>query len=249
MRLCLLSGGTLDADRSVTHPGDDSHRRVILPIMQVLIETAGQRILVDTGLPPAAIGDTDGLKREFDMDRGWIRPLVAADEGLEAQLGLLDLRPSDVDLVINTHLHFDHAGQNALFAGVPIAIQEAELEAARASDDYLPIWDAPDLRFRAVRDDWSPAPGIEMLHTPGHTPGHQSMLVRLSERPWLFTGDAVYTEEHWRANLVGAVKDVAQARGSIERLRTITEREKARIIFGHDIAQWEALEKAPRYYE
>ena len=80
-----------------------------------------------------------------------------------------------------------------------------------------------------------------MLLTPGHTPGHQSMLVRLQNGSLLFTWDAVYTEEHWRTGKLGAVSDVAPARESIDRLRAIAERENARVIFGHDLAQWEAL--------
>jgi N-acyl homoserine lactone hydrolase len=241
MRLYFLSGGVLDADRSVVHPGDDSHRRVRLPCYQVLIQSGGRTVLFDTGLPLSAAGDPDGLKREYGMDPSWLRPLASKEERVDRQLGALDLAVTDVDLLVNTHFHFDHAGANFLFAGVPVAAQVAELEAASTSDDYLPVWDAPGLQFQAVEGDWSPLPGVEMLHTPGHTPGHQSMLVRLQPQPWLFTWDAVYTEEHWRGNKLGAVNDVGQARTSMERLRQIAARENARIIFGHDIVQWEAL--------
>lgn len=250
MRLHLLSGGRLEVDRAVIHPGDDSHRRVTLPVMQVLIQSEGRNVLVDTGCPTCAAGDSGGLEREYGMDPTWIKPLVESHERVDAQLAMLGLQISDLHLVINTHFHFDHAGANALFRGVPIAAQEAELMAARESDDYLPVWDAPGLQFQAVRGDWSPLPGVDMLHTPGHTPGHQSMLVRLQGRPWLFTWDAVYTEEHWRENRLGAVHDVTQARASIERLRQVAAAEGARVVFGHDMGQWGALgmadARAPR---
>ena len=246
MKLYLLSGGSVDVDRAVISPGDDSHRRVLLPVMQVLIEHDGRRILVDTGMPVVAAGDSDGLKREFGMDPTWIRPLMSSEQRVDAQLQQLGLSISDIDLLINTHFHFDHAGGNALFVGVPIAVQESELQAARQSDDYLPIWDAPGLQFQIVKGDWSPLPGVEMLHTPGHTPGHQSMLIRLGSEPWLFTWDAVYTEEHWRSGKLGAVSDVASARESVTRLRDIASREKARIIFGHDVGQWESLGMSDR---
>jgi len=246
VKLYLLSGGTLDADRAVIHPGDDSHRMVTLPVIQVLICSSGfdgrqQRVLFDTGMPACAYGDSQGLKREYDIAPTWIKSLAAPRERVDAQLALLGLKPSDLDLVVNTHFHFDHAGGNALFVGVPIAAQEAELVAARESEDYLPIWDVPGLQFQPVRGDWSPLPGVEMLFTPGHTPGHQSMLVRLEQQPWLFTWDAVYTEEHWREGKVGAVKDVAAARASLDRLRRIAAEEKAKVIFGHDIVQWGSL--------
>ena len=192
-------------------------------------------------MPACAYGNSQGLKREYDIDPTWIKSLAAPQERVDAQLALLDLKPSDLDLVVNTHFHFDHAGGNALFTGVPIAAQEEELIAARESDDYLPVWDAPGLQFRSVRGDWSPLPGVEMLFTPGHSPGHQSMLVRLEEQPWLFTWDAVYTEEHWREGRLGAVQNVATARASLERLRQVAAAEQARVIFGHDIVQWASL--------
>lgn len=238
----LLAGGYLDATRAVIHPGDVSSRRVLLPIYQVLIEAGRQRILVDTGLPPAAIGDRDGLAREYDIDPDWMRPVVHPDESLEAQLASCDLRPSDIDLVIASHLHFDHAGGNTLFPGLPIAVQRVELEAAR-EDEYLPVWDAPGVVFQSVEGDWSPMPGVEVLHTPGHTPGHQSVLLRLAELPWLFTFDAVYTEEHWRARRLGAVRDIPAARATVKRLRALAMRERARLVFGHDLAQWESLSR------
>jgi N-acyl homoserine lactone hydrolase len=225
----------------VIFPGDDSGRRVTLPVTQVLIESAGRRVLVDTGMPVEAAGDSEGLKRAFDIDPAWIRPLMRPENRIDEQLRSLGLAIADLDLVVNTHFHFDHAGANALFAGVTIAAQEAEIVAARERGDAMPWWDAPGLQFRSVQGDWSPVAGVEMLHTPGHTPGHQSMIVRLAEEPWLFTWDAVYTEEHWREHKLGVVGDVAAARASIERLREIAERERARVIFGHDAAQWAAL--------
>jgi N-acyl homoserine lactone hydrolase len=241
MKLFLLSGGTVDVDRAVIFPGDDSHRRVTLPVVQILLQDEGQTILIDTGMPASVAGDSEALKREYDIDPTWIRPVMAPEERIDAQLAALHLRPADLDMVINTHFHFDHAGSNALFGGVPITIQEAEIEAALESDSYGGWWTAPDLQFRTVQGDWSPLPGVEMLHTPGHTPGHQSMLVRFTDQPWLFTWDAVYTEEHWREGKLGAVGDVAAARSSIARLHEIADVENAKVIFGHDVGQWSAL--------
>lgn len=231
----------LEADRNVIHPGDDSRRRVRLPLVQILIQSEGHSVLIDTGLMPEVTDAPDSLRDRYEVDPGWIRAIVSPEHRIDRQLARLGLAPTDLDLVVNTHFHFDHAGGNALFAGVPIAAQEEEFLAAREPDAYMPVWDTPDLQFRSERGDWSPLPGVKMLWTPGHTPGHQSMLVRLEPQPWLFTFDVVYTEEHWRTGSLGAVTDIAAARASLERIRTIAADENAKLIFGHDIGQWESL--------
>jgi N-acyl homoserine lactone hydrolase len=245
VKLYLLSGGSVDVDRAVIFPGDDSHRHVTLPVMQILIEGDGKRVLFDTGMPPEAAGDTQGLKRAYDIDPGWIKPIMSEDQRIDGQLAALGLKPSDLDLVVNTHFHFDHAGGNALLADVPFAVQRAELESVQGETGW---WDAPEIEFQVVEDDWSPMAGVELLHTPGHTPGHQSVLVRTGDQPWLFTWDAVYTEEHWRTGKLGAVSDVQAARSTIERLRQVAAGENARVIFGHDVGQWGSLgmEDKPR---
>lgn len=241
LTLYLLSGGMLDADRNVIHPGDDSRRRVRLPLVQVLIQGEGRAVLIDTGLMPEVADSPGELRDRYEVEPSWIRAVVAPEQRIDRQLARLGLTPTDLDLVVNTHFHFDHAGGNALFAGVPIAAQEEEFLAARVAETYMPVWDAPALQFRSERGDWSPLPGVEMLWTPGHTPGHQSMLVRLEPQPWLFTFDAVYTEEHWRTGSLGSVVDIAAARTSLERLRRIAAEEDAKLVFGHDIGQWESL--------
>jgi N-acyl homoserine lactone hydrolase len=248
LTLYLLSGGRLDVDRNVIHPGDDSRRRVRLPLFEVLMQSEGRTVLIDTGLMPDVADSPEALREKYDVEPSWIRAVVSPEHRIDRQLAHLGLAPTDLDLVVNTHFHFDHAGGNALFAGVPIAAQEEEFLAARVPETYLPVWDAHDLQFRSERGDWSPLPGVEMLWTPGHTPGHQSMLVRLEQQSWLFTFDAVYTEEHWRTGNLGTVVDIAAARSSMERLRTIAAEEDAKLIFGHDIGQSESLgmSHAPR---
>lgn len=253
MKLAILSGGLIDAVRGVIHPGDDSHRRVRLPCMQVYIEgDNGERLLVDTGMPPEVAGNRAGLEQELGIKPGLMLPVVEPDERVDRQLANLGVAMDQLDYVINTHVHFDHAGGNRLCRGRTISVQGAEIEAARDTPEYLSgeevWWDAPGVQFALVEGDWSPIPGVEMLFTPGHSPGHQSMLVRLRQQPWLFTWDAVYTEEHWRTDKLGVVRDVTQARASMERLRAIAAHENARLIFGHDIAQWSALRRAPHFY-
>jgi N-acyl homoserine lactone hydrolase len=245
VKIYVLNGGQVDVDRSVLHPGDDSHKRLIIPVPQVLIETEGRWVLVDTGMPAVAVNDDLALEREYGMEVRDIRPVMRENHTITAQLALLGLTPLQIDIPICSHFHFDHAGGNALFAGGHMAVQRREMEVAN-SPGYLPIWDAPGLQFDVVDGDWSPAPGVELLLTPGHSAGHQSVVVRPAHgKPWIFTIDAVYTEEHWATGKLGAVSDIPAARASIERLRELAEREDAHLVFGHDIAQWESLGMTP----
>src|SRR5437868_1017019 len=115
MKIYLLSGGVLDADRALIHPGDDSHRRVTLPISQVLLQDEGTTVLIDTGMPLVVAGDAGALQRVYDIEPVWMAPRAATHERVDRQLELLGMKPADLNLVINTHFHFDHAGGNALF--------------------------------------------------------------------------------------------------------------------------------------
>src|SRR5579872_1277344 len=108
MRLTLLSGGFLNVNRGMIHPGDSTRRRVTLPVMMVLIEHEGRRVLVDTGMPPMSAGDGEAMRREYGWNPTRIRAAVAADERVDLQLAKIGLRPLDVDLIICTHFHTDH---------------------------------------------------------------------------------------------------------------------------------------------
>src|SRR5579884_2326117 len=151
MKLYLLSGGSVDVDRAVIFPGDDSHRHVMLPVMQILIESDDMRILFDTGMPPEAAGDTEGLQRAYDIDPAWIKPVMSAEQRIPAQLTALGLSVADLDLVVNTHFHFDHAGGNIDLVDVPFAVQRAEMESVQGETGW---WDPPGIGFRVVEGDW-----------------------------------------------------------------------------------------------
>src|SRR5580693_204626 len=86
----------------------------------------------------------------------------------------LDLSPADISLVINTHLHFDHCGQNAVFKHAPFYVQRAELDRARREAPDLHDWfDFNGARFELLDGDTDVLPGLSVIATPGHTAGHQ----------------------------------------------------------------------------
>jgi N-acyl homoserine lactone hydrolase len=137
-----------------------------------VIEHPEGRVLVDTGL----IDSTPELDEEWSprFDLGTI--------------------PRDVVFVINTHLHFDHCGGNRLFAGTPIYVQRREREAARAEDYTIPEWVEFDgARYEELEGETELLPGLRVIPTPGHTPGHQSVLVDTDEGLVVVAGDVAYT--------------------------------------------------------
>jgi N-acyl homoserine lactone hydrolase len=110
-----------------------------------------------------------------------------------------DLSPVDVRIVINTHLHFDHCGQNAVFKHAPFYVQRTELERARREEQLTSEWfDFAGARFELVDGDAEVADGVRVVATPGHTVGHQSVLVDTPGGGVVMIGDAAYTSEIYR---------------------------------------------------
>ncbi len=139
-----------------------------------VIEHPEGRVLVDTGM----------IDSTPELDSKW---------GIRFDASLI---PRDVACVINTHLHFDHCGGNRLFAGTPIHVQRAEREAARATDYTIPDWVEFEGATYVEHDGEAEiVSGVRVLPTPGHTPGHQSVLVDTDDGLVVLAGDVGYT---WR---------------------------------------------------
>ena len=109
-----------------------------------------------------------------------------------------DFDLAGIDVVINTHLHFDHCGGNHLFAGRPIYVQRRELDDARSRDDHtIPEWvDAPGARYVPVDGELEVLPGLRLVPAPGHTPGSQVVVVEAGGPRVVIGGDmAVFYDE------------------------------------------------------
>ena len=106
--------------------------------------------------------------------------------------------PTTCPVVACSHLHFDHAGQNAAFPGRPIHVQAAELAAADGPDYTIRGWvHFPDARYVTHDGETEVLEGVRLVPTPGHTPGHQSLLVDAAEGRTVVAGQAVYTRAEW----------------------------------------------------
>jgi glyoxylase-like metal-dependent hydrolase (beta-lactamase superfamily II) len=158
-------------------------------------------------------------------------------------LGAAGIATSAITEVVNCHLHADHAGQNAAFPGVPIYVQPAEWELAHTTDHTILDWvDRPGLDYRQVEGDHEVAPEVRVVATPGHTAGHQSLVLATPDGPIVLAGQACYTAGEWagdRAALEGrsGAPDRDAYDRSIERLRGLRP---SRVYFGHDRMAWTA---------
>ncbi len=133
--------------------------------------------------------------------------------------------------IVVCHLHFDHCGLNRFFPGVPIYAQRAEYDATRQKDYTVLEWvDFPGARYQLLDGDAEPWSGVHILSTPGHTPGHQSVLVDTDQGGVLLTGQAVYTIAEYEGREPLESADAVYAR-SVERLRSLRPR---RVYVSHD---------------
>ena len=146
---------------------------VDMPIYVHLIDHPQARVLVDTGL-------TELHPAVADMDPQ-LRP--PHEWGVDL---------ASVDLVVNTHLHFDHCGGNHLFAGTPTYVQRQELEDGRTTENYLHEWVDPpgsQISYVPVDGELELLPGVRLMAAPGHTRGSQIVVVDGADGPVIIAGD------------------------------------------------------------
>lgn len=164
-----------------------------MPVYVHVIDHPNGRVLVDTGMTELHPAGADLDPRLF--------PLTTQD---------LDL--SSIDLIVNTHLHFDHCGGNHLFPGKPIYVQRQELEDARSKEDYtIREWvDAPGVEYFPVDGEFELIPGLRLVPAPGHTRGLQMVVIETGERPIIVGGDvAVWFGELDEPHTEGQLRVIA----------------------------------------
>jgi len=143
-----------------------------LPVYVHVIDHPDARVLVDTGMTE-------------------LHPAVADLDPRLLPLSTQAFDLASIDIVVNTHLHFDHCGGNHLFAGRPIYVQRQELDDATSQDDYtIREWvEAPGVRYVPVDGEFDLLPGLRLAPAPGHTRGSQVVIVETSGRPLVVGGD------------------------------------------------------------
>jgi len=213
-----------------------------IPIVCYLVQTDdGKNILIDSGLPEVM------PEEEKDFANG---------QDVIQQLASIGLKPDDIDTVISTHYDIDHAGRHAAFTKAQYVVQRVHHLDAATNPRFAALrsqWDQPMERIRLVDGDTELLPGLELIETSGHVPGHQSVLVRLPKTgAVLLTIDAVQFGAGFTRDEPpeGSNPNGEAGRASTIKLLDLVEREHVGlVIFGHDNEQWKTLKKAPAFYE
>jgi N-acyl homoserine lactone hydrolase len=170
---------------------------------------------------------------------------------LAAQLTALGIKPADVTYVAVSHTHGDHVGNVALFPSSTILIQGAEYDWAMTQPTKPAFAATQKIEKLAGDRDVFGDGSVTILATPGHTPGHQSLLVLLPKTGALvLSGDAVHFKDNWEQRRVPSMNfNRDQTLASLQRIATVLAEHKAQLWINHDKPQSDQLKYAPQYYE
>ncbi|MCU1614210.1 MAG: beta-lactamase domain protein [Frankiales bacterium] len=250
MEMFIIPLGTCSCPYEDIAPGVRDGTMVELPVPAYLVKLDdGKNLLVDTGMSRLHITDPGATWRGTGMNEALV-PEMAPEDDLETRLTELDVRPTDIDYVINTHLHFDHAGNNELFERATFFVQREHYEFATGHPSFPNrYWNLPKLKYELLDGEMELFPGVEVILTPGHAPAHESVMVRLPESGnMVVCGDAVYTQDNLDHESWGGQADPAAAAESAAKLTRIAETENAILLFGHDPAQARRFHQSPQSY-
>lgn len=248
IRLFPLCCGVVVGDAGAFADGERGELR--LPVPSWLVEHPRGLALFDSGLHAELASDP--ATRLGPLAR-LMRVELAADETVGARLAGLGIAPGDVRFLVTSHLHFDHVGGHAQVPNARLVVQRAEWDAGHDAAAIRASFYEPrdyDLghAVEAVdgEHDVFGDGTVVCVPTPGHTPGHQSLRVRLASGDIVLTADACYFRRSFeRLVLPPFAHDFDAMRASVARLRALAER-GARLLFGHDEEQWRELDAGPR---
>jgi N-acyl homoserine lactone hydrolase len=245
-RLYILNCGEgIAGDISRWSPGFNEGKSMDFVDNCYLIKHSQGWLLWDTGVSDSVAAMPNGLAPSDPRSIHWRRPKTLA-----AQLDQLGLKPSDIKAIAVSHTHPDHVGNVEMFPAAMLYVQKAEYEWPGANNAPRFKPEHPVTKLEGDRDVFGDG-SVVILSTPGHTPGHQSLLVKLPKTGAIvLSGDAVHFKENWDNRRVPSMnfnKDETVA--SMQKISDTLAREKAQLWINHDKAQRDTLKMSPQFYD
>ncbi len=253
----LDCGHSLANDESVWTPGENAGRSIEFSSTCWLIKHGTDWLLWDTGVPETSLNDP----------RGWstLPKLIVyhLDRSLTDQLHEIGLTPSDVGRVAISHTHGDHIGNMALFPNSTVVMQRTEynwIHSPNGINDNVNqlmalarklLGTPKNLQLIDGDTDVFGDGSVTLISTPGHTPGHQSLLVHLRHSGFiLLSGDVAHLLDNFKEDIVPSLNtSKAESIASMERVRRIIATYKASFFINHDKRQTDTLRLIPLFYD
>ncbi|TGY96437.1 N-acyl homoserine lactonase family protein [Petralouisia muris] len=266
MKLYVLRTGYLETDKNNVvacstigtrqQPVVES-KWIKLPVMAFLIETDEGYILFDTGC------HADAMNGHWPTWLQNVYPLHQTEkEKLENQIKLCGIAPTDIQTVVLSHLHMDHAGNIHQFTHADVYVPkedfiEAQLNVRKCPDvnrhgAYIKSeMDVSVKEYHFVDEDFELAPGVEVIRLPGHTPGLLGLVVHLKGGTVILPQDCLYLQENYEPTPKGSgiMYDNMAYFKSIEKVRRLQKKYNARILYAHDYEFYKTVKCTPDYYE
>lgn len=253
----LDCGHSVANDESVWTPGENVGRSIQFSSTCWLIQRRNEWLLWDTGVPQSTLNDP----------KGWstLPKLIVyhLDKSITDQLAAIGLKTTDITYVALSHTHGDHIGNVNLFPTSTILMQRAEyawISSPDGPNDNVNqlkalarklLGDPKNLKLLAGDTDVFGDGSVTLISTPGHTPGHQSLLVHLKNSGFIIlSGDVVHLQENFEKNTVPSLNtDKAASIASMSRIRQMIATYKAKLFINHDKAQADTLKLLPAFYD
>lgn len=254
MKLYVFNVGSIKLDKGYITAGKDMSKPLEVPVPAYLITHPKGNVLFDTGMSRDVIDKPD---ERWGLVAKVFVPIEKNGQDIVSQLSKLGYKPDDISIVVNSHLHLDHAGDNKYFPKAKFIVQRDEIRAAyypeifQRAAYFKKDFDHP-LKYTEVEGDYDVFGDgtIKCVFTPGHTQGHQSLMVDLKNSGKMFLpADSCYTRENLDLPVLpGIVWDNTLTMKNIMKMRDMEE-QGVKIIFGHDPDLMKTYKIAPEYYD
>ena len=245
-RLYILNCGEgVAGDISRWSPGVNVGKSMDFVDNCYLIKHSQGWLLWDTGVTDAIAAMPDGQKPADARATHWKRPKTLA-----SQLEQLGAKPAEIKYVAVSHTHPDHIGNITMFPQSTVLVQKAEYEWPSPFGRTLQAGASAVNKLEGDHDVFGDG-SVTLIATPGHTPGHQSLLVKLPKTgALLLSGDAVHFKDNWENHRVPDINfNKEQTAASLQRMAEVLAKEKAQLWINHDKAQRDSLKMAPSFYD